>query len=178
MPKAKTQKFEIHPPTLDDALDLAGILAAGGLVGQAGQALAKMQSENGSTNQGAALNALSSLVMGALASRDTRDQMRGFLFSIWKTTEDEQATEAEKGITDRLEPKYDDAGELDKQSPYYRKLKRFHALPPKALVGLVKAVYEEDGFEDFLVSLRAELPTISSGLATESNGATGLESVK
>lgn len=164
----KQQKFKVHGLTIDDALDLGGILASGGLTGQASQALAQISETN---NRGPAMQAVTSLVMGAIANRNTRDDMRGFLFSIWKTTEDEQATAKDLEFG-RLKVRYDDEGELDEDSLYYRKLVRFHALPPSALIGLVKAVYESDGFEDFLELLRAELPTITTSQQTESNGST------
>lgn len=167
MATKKTQAYKVHQLTIDDALDLAGILAAGGLTGQAGDALAQIQSDG----RGAGLTAITRLVMGALANRATRDDMRGFLFTVWKTTEDDQATDADLGITGRLEPKYS-GEELDPDSVYYRKLKRFHALPPSALVGLVRAVYESDGFADFLELLRAEIPNLSTAPVTASNGTT------
>lgn len=171
MPKGK-QTFKIHELSIDDALDLGGILAAGGLTGQASQALSQMQH-----NEGAALSALTQLVMGALANRATRDEMRGFLFGIWKTTEDDEALEDDLDIAGRLKPRFVN-GEPEKGTLYYRKLKRFHTLPPKALVELSKAVYESDGFGDFLELLKVELPTVSTELQTDSNGTTDLHPVK
>lgn len=160
-------KYKVHPLTIDDALDLGGILAGGGLAGQAQRALSLMERDG----SGAALTAVSSLIMGALANADTRDQMRGFLFAIWKTTEDEQATADDLNVQDRLEPKYEN-GELKKDSLYYRKLKRFHKLPPSAAVEIGKAVYESDGFTDFLGLLTTAIPTPTTGPPTRSNGNT------
>lgn len=167
------QAFKVHDLTIDDALDLGGILAAGGLTGQAGQALAQI-----GRNEAQAMSAITQLVMGALASRTTRDDMRGFLFTIWKTTEDEQAAEEDLDVAGRLKPQYSNNGEPTKGTTYYRKLQRFHKLPPSALVGLGKAVYESEGFSDFLELLRMELPTPSTEPQTESSGNTGLEVVR
>lgn len=169
------QTFKVHDLTIDDALDLGGILAAGGLTGQAGQALSQMQRD-----EGAAMSAITQLVMGALANRTTRDDMRGFLFTLWKTTEDEQASEEDLDIAGRIKPRYDANGEPTKGTTYYRKLQRFHGLPPSALVGLGKAVYEAEGFADFLELLKTELPTrnLSTEQQTDSNGVTDLHPPK
>lgn len=170
---AKEQKYKIHSLSIDDALDLAGIFAGGGLSGQATEAISQMQT-NGSA---AGMQAFLKLILGALANNEIRDQIRFFLFSIWKTTEDEQATSDEMNIQDRLEPRLED-GEYVKDSLYYRKLKRFHKLPPSAAIGIARAVYESEGFEDFLESLRAFLPTTSTAPATNSNGSMGLHPVQ
>lgn len=172
---AEKQTFKVHQLTIDDALDLGGILAAGGLTGQASRALTELQRD-----EAAAVGAITQLVMGALASRTTRDDMRGFLFTIWKTTEDEQADEDDLDVAGRLKPRYSSNGEPTKGTTYYRKLQRFHKLPPSALVGLGKAVYESDGFADFLELLRMELPTgnLSTAQQTESSEPTPLTPVQ
>lgn len=167
---AEKATYKIHELSINDALDLGGILAAGGLTGQAGAALSQLGRDEGGA-EGAALGALTQLVMGALANRATRDDMRGFLFALWKTTEDEQAAEDDLDIAGRLKPRYVN-GEPEKGTVYYRKLKRFHDLPPSALVGLAGAIYESDGFTDFLELLKTELPTSSTEPQTQSNGTT------
>lgn len=184
--KKEKQKYSVHDLGISDALNIAGIIGSGGLTGQAQDAIGAMQ--NGGMEAG--LNAVSRLLMGALANVATRDQMRGFLFDVWRTTEDEQATEDDLNIQDRLEPRFgrDAGGSMmfneatgeplyDKKSLYYRKLKRFHKLPPGALIGISKAVYESDGFTDFLESVSGLLPAgsrddTSTGTSTSSNGST------
>lgn len=180
------EKYKIHPLTIEDSLKLGGILAGGGLAGRAQDALSQME-RNG---QGAALGAMASLFMGALANIETRSQMRDFLFEIWKTTEDEQAGEEDLSFDGRLKAKYrkprDDEDPawmeredlLDISTPYYRKLKRFRRLPPSAAVELAKAVYTSEGFEDFLGLLKTEIPAITTEPQTQSNGPTGLHPVK
>lgn len=180
------QTFKVHHFGISDSLNLGGILGAGGLAGEAQNAIREVQ-HGGSA---AGLNAVSRLLMGALANVSTRDQMRGFLFDMWKTTEDEQATEDDLNIQDRLEPRFErDAGGnmmfnestgeplYDKKSLYYRKLKRFHGLSGGGLVRIAKAMYENEGFEDFLESLQDILPAAtpessSSETSTSSNGST------
>lgn len=165
--------YKIHSLTLNDSLNLAGILAGGGLAGQAQRALSLME-RNG---QQAGLEAVGALVMGALANPGTREEMRSFLFSVWKTTEDEQAVDGDLDVTGRLEPRYADDGELDKKSLYYRKLRRFHSLPMSGLTGIVKALYQSGEMKDFLASLKDLMPT-STGPETESKESTDLEAVK
>lgn len=177
----KDEKYKIHPLSVDDALNMAGILAGGGLAGDARSALARIERDG----MGAGLEALSSLAMGALANVNTRDQMRGFLFDVWKTTEDEQALEEDLNIQDRLEPRFelDEAGNIkyhpntgealfDKKSLYYRKLKRFHKLPPAAAAEITRLVFHAPEFKSFLASLRGLMPESSTADATDSNGTT------
>lgn len=128
-------------------------------------------------DSGAGLGAISALLMGALANHAVRDEMRGFIFSMWKTTEDEQALEADLDIQDRLEPKYEN-GEYDKSTPYYRKLKRFYKLTPREMTGIVSALAKHPEMKDFLAYLREEFATTTSAPATNSNGNTGLQPVK
>lgn len=176
--KKKKPTYKVHDPTIDDAINFAGVLSAGGLAGQAQNALARIEREG----MAAGLAAVGSLIMGALANRGSREELRDFLFSIWKTTEDEQATEKDLGIEDRLEPRYieegEARGEYDKSSPFYRKLKRFHKLPMSALIGIGTAFYKSDGFKDFLDLLRASDIVESGENSTSSSESTSLESVK
>ena len=173
MAKGKTT-YKIHSLTLNDSLNLAGILAGGGLAGQAQKALSLMEQQG----TGAGLEAVGALVMGALANPGTREEMRSFLFTVWKTTEDEQATEKDLDIDGRLKAVYADNGELDKDTPYFKKLAKFHRLPMTGLSGIVRALYNSGEMRDFLQSLREFLPNTSTGESTGSNGSTTLESVK
>lgn len=174
----KKPTYKVHDGTINDALNFSGVLAAGGLAGQAQHALARIEREG----MAAGLAAVGSLIMGALANPGSREELRNFLFNIWKTTEDEQATEKDLGIDDRLEPRYieegENRGEYDKNSLFYRKLKRFHKLPMLALIGIGTAFYKSDGFKDFLDLLRASDLVDSGENSTGSSESTGLEAVK
>jgi hypothetical protein len=175
--KAKRTTYQVNEPGIDDAITLAGILAGGGIAGQAQNALSQFE-EGGDV---AALQAFLALIMGALGNHSTRDEIRLFLFRMWRTTEDEQASEEDLGIDDRLKPVYAD-GELTPGTPYHRKLKRFYKLPMSGLSGIATAFYNHPQFPDFLDSLRdflpAKAPTSSAGKQTESNGSTPLEAVR
>jgi hypothetical protein len=175
------EQFKVHDPTGVDSFALLGILAGGGLAGQANEALSQM--ERGGS--GAALTAVGKLFMGALANDAVNDKLRYFLFALWKTTEDEQAAADDLDIQDRLEPRYErDAqgqpvynphtGErrYDKNSLYYRKLKRFYKLNPRQMLGIALALYRHPDFKDFLASLREDLGTITTEPPTASNGST------
>lgn len=182
---AKQEKLKVHEPQIEDGIELAGILAAGGLAGQAGNALAEME-----RNSGAGLNALLRLVMGALANVETKQRMSDFLFELWKTTEDEQASEEDLDIRGRLKAKFrklepgEDPGWmtrdelLEKSTPYYRKLKRYKQLPMGAAISLAKALSETDNFADFLELVKVSIPTDTTEPPTPSSGPTGLQAVK
>lgn len=169
-------KYKVFDPTIDDAINMAGILSAGGLAGQASEVLGRIEQEGAA----AGMAGIGRLVMGALANPASREEMRSFLFQIWRTTEDDQALEADRGLDDRLERRYDDTGELEKDSPYYKKLKKFHKLPASALLGIAKSLYATPNFKDFLASVRELLPEkeTSEEQSTNSKGTTSLESVK
>lgn len=153
----KKPTYKVFDPTIDDSIDLAGILASGGLAGQASSVLQQIQ-----TNQGAGVDAMARLVLGALANHGSREEMRSFLFRIWKTTEDQQATGKDKGLDGRLAARYDGEGELLEDTPYYKKLLKFHTLPAAALIGIATALYGMPNFKDFLASVSLSLPVETS----------------
>lgn len=181
----KQEKLKCWEPQIEDGIELGGILAAGGLAGQAGSALSDME-----RNPGAGLSALLQLVMGALANLETKQRMSDFLFELWKTTEDEQATEEDLDIRGRLKARFrklepgEDPGWmtrdelLDRSTPYYRKLKRYKQLPMGAALSLAKALSETENFADFLELAKTFIPTDTTEPPTPSNANTDLRPVK
>lgn len=164
---ASIAKYEIHEPGPDDTLDFLGILAAGGLAGQAQRVLEQVNDKG----MGAAFGAFSSLIFGALANHAVRDDLRGFLFMMWKAPEDKKADEADLDLAGRLRPRFDSVGEPEPGTLYHAKRKRWVKLPMRAPVEIALALYRSEGFADFLALLR-ETPTESIEQLTGSSETT------
>lgn len=160
--------LKINEPTLDDSIDLLGILSFGGLNPQVQRALVDTidAAQTKGRIEAPAVQAISGLLMSALANRQSRDEIRGFLFNLWCSPQDEKAEEKDR----------DEGGHLT-GALRDEKLKGWRRLGITDLKNLIQAFVKSRFFKDFLSMFREELTT-SSETQTESSATTGLEAVK
>jgi hypothetical protein len=160
---------EIHEPNGDDVLDFIGILAGGGLAGQAASVLQQVERHGMS----AAIGAFSALIMGALANHGMRDELRAFLFTLWASPEDRKAAEEDLDDAGKLKPRINDAGEPEPGTLYREKRRRWAREVKGRQIGqIVVALYRSEAFLDFLDWLREDIGTSSIEQLTSSKEST------